>query len=55
MVGSKPWPQLAVGNENQTSAAVVIIGAGMGGERYWDPLVLCTCDVLICCRHVPGH
>ncbi|KAL9089485.1 MAG: hypothetical protein Q9159_002525 [Coniocarpon cinnabarinum] len=43
MGGTKPWPEVPVGNEDQTSAAVVIIGAGMGGayselpnEQYQD-------------------
>ncbi|KAF2498128.1 flavin-binding monooxygenase-like protein [Lophium mytilinum] len=31
MGGSKPWPQVSVGNKDHTSAAVVIIGAGISG------------------------
>jgi hypothetical protein len=29
--GTQPWPQVPVGNKNHTSAAVVIIGAGISG------------------------
>ncbi|KAF9691619.1 hypothetical protein EKO04_010377 [Ascochyta lentis] len=31
MGGSQPWPQVPVGNKDHTSAAVVIIGAGISG------------------------
>lgn len=31
MTGDKPWPQVPVGNKDHTSAAVVIIGAGISG------------------------
>ncbi|KAF2125990.1 cyclohexanone 1,2-monooxygenase [Dothidotthia symphoricarpi CBS 119687] len=31
MGGSMPWPQVPVGNKDHTSAAVVIIGAGISG------------------------
>ncbi|KAF2803953.1 flavin-binding monooxygenase-like protein [Mytilinidion resinicola] len=31
MGGSKPWPQVSVGNKDHTNAAVVIIGAGISG------------------------
>ncbi|ORY00542.1 flavin-binding monooxygenase-like protein [Clohesyomyces aquaticus] len=31
MGGSQPWPQAPVGNKDHTSAAVVIIGAGISG------------------------
>lgn len=37
--GDKPWPQVPVGNEDTTSAAVVIIGAGMGGRYSSSGLV----------------
>lgn len=33
MGGSKPWPQVQIANADQTSAAVVIIGAGISGRR----------------------
>ena len=39
MTGDKPWPQVPVGNKDHTSAAVVIIGAGISG--------LCTAIDLI--------
>jgi hypothetical protein len=29
--GTQPWPQVPVGNKDHTSAAVVIIGAGISG------------------------
>ncbi|KAH7112141.1 flavin-binding monooxygenase-like protein [Dendryphion nanum] len=31
MTGTQPWPQVPVGNKDHTSAAVVIIGAGISG------------------------
>ncbi|OCL04796.1 FAD/NAD(P)-binding domain-containing protein [Glonium stellatum] len=31
MGGTKPWPEVPVGNKDHTSAAVVIIGAGISG------------------------
>lgn len=31
MGGTKPWPQVPVGNKDHNNAAVVIIGAGMSG------------------------
>jgi len=31
MGGTKPWPELPVDNKEYTSAAVVIIGAGISG------------------------
>ncbi|KAF2735958.1 flavin-binding monooxygenase-like protein [Polyplosphaeria fusca] len=31
MGGSQPWPQVPVGNKDHTSAAVVIVGAGISG------------------------
>jgi hypothetical protein len=31
MTNTKPWPQVPVGNKDHTSAAVVIIGAGISG------------------------
>lgn len=31
MPGSKPWPEVPVGNADHTQAAVVIIGAGISG------------------------
>ena len=32
MGGTKPWPEVPVGNRTHTSAAVVIIGAGISGK-----------------------
>ncbi|KAI9706761.1 MAG: hypothetical protein M1820_004731 [Bogoriella megaspora] len=32
MGGSKPWPQVPVGNKDHTNAAVLIIGAGISGN-----------------------
>lgn len=32
MSGTKPWPEVPVGNKSHTSAAVVIIGAGISGK-----------------------
>jgi cation diffusion facilitator CzcD-associated flavoprotein CzcO len=31
MTGDRPWPQVPVGNQSHTEAAVVIIGAGISG------------------------
>lgn len=51
MTGDKPWPQVPVGNKDHTSAAVVIIGAGISGlvscvsflDDHGKPKVSITC------------
>ena len=35
MGGTKPWPEVVVGNKDHSSAAVVIIGAGVSGKRIY--------------------
>ena len=32
MGGTKPWPEVPVGNKDHTNATVVIIGAGISGK-----------------------
>ena len=43
MGGPQPWPQVPVGNKDHTSAAVVIIGAGISGTRIGALQLLQPC------------
>jgi len=47
MGGDKPWPELPVGNKDHSSAAVVIIGAGISGVLQRFRLVVLLAAVIV--------